>query len=284
MVGEFLSENSSHKDYCLIVFTDLDGTLLDHETYSFEPALPALDVLKEKNIPLVLCTSKTRAEIEPLRIRLNNIHPFISENGGAIFVPKGYFSPEPQADQEDDHYLTIELGTPYSQLREVLSRMESALPGKLRGFGDWTAGEIADLCNLSLADAKLAMKREYDEPFVVEGKIPFDALQEMASHSQLQVTRGGRFCHLMGNNDKGKAVQLIRDMYQNQSGPPRTVALGDSLNDLPMLEVVDYPVLVKKHDGSHDPAVKLDNLIITSSSGPSGWCEALLELLSTLGI
>jgi mannosyl-3-phosphoglycerate phosphatase len=285
MVGEFLSENSSHKDYPLIVFTDLDGTLLDHETYSFEPALPALAFLKEKNIPLVLCSSKTRAEIEPLRIKLKNIHPFISENGGAIFVPKGYFSPEPQADWEDDHYLTVELGTPYSQLRQVLSRMGSALPGKLRGFGDWTPGEVAELCSLSLSEAKLAMKREYDEPFVVEGEVPFDALQEMASHSQLQVTRGGRFCHLMGNNDKGKAVQLLREMYHNQSGHPSpTVALGDSLNDLPMLEVVDYPVLVKKHDGSHDPAVKLDNLIVTRSRGPSGWCEALLELLASLGI
>ena len=150
--------------------------------------------------------------------------------------------------------------------------------------------EIGPLMRLQISAAYLfrrevlAIKREYDEPFLVEGEIPFDALQEMASHSQLQVTRGGRFCHLMGNNDKGKAVQRISDMYQNQSGPPRTVALGDSLNDLPMLEGVDYPVLVKKHDGSHDPAVKLDNLIITRSSGPSGWCETLLELLPALGV
>ena len=284
MVGNFLSESSSHKDYRLLVFTDLDGTLLDHETYSFEPALPVLAVLKEKNIPLVLCTSKTRAEIEPLRIKLKNTHPFISENGGALFIPKGYFFPKPQFDREDDRYLTVELGTPYSQLREVFNRIQSVLPGKLRGFGDSTPDEVAVLCGLPLADAKLAMKREYDEPFVVEGEMPFDVLQEMASHSQLQVTRGGRFYHLMGNNDKGKAVQLLRDMYQNSSGHPLTVGLGDSLNDLPMLEVVDYPVLVKKNDGSHDPAVKLDNLIISRSSGPSGWCEALLELLPVLGV
>ena len=94
MVGDFLNGNNSHKDYRLLVFTDLDGTLLDHESYSFEPALPALAVLKEKNIPLVLCTSKTRAEIELFRIQLKNIHPFISENGGAIFVPKGNYFPQ----------------------------------------------------------------------------------------------------------------------------------------------------------------------------------------------
>ena len=284
MVGAFLSENSSHKDYRLIVFTDLDGTLLDHETYSFEPALPALDVLKEKNIPLVLCTSKTRAEIEPLRNQLKNIHPFISENGGALFIPKGYFCPEPETDWQDDHYLTIELGTQYNQLREVFKRMQSALPVKLKGFGDCKPDEVAELCGLSLPAAKLAMQREYDEPFIVEGKIPFDALQEIACHSALQVTKGGRFYHLMGNNDKGKAVLLLREMYQGDSEHPKTVALGDSLNDLPMLQAVDYPVLVKKHDGSHDPAVKLDKILLARSSGPSGWCEALLELLPALGV
>jgi mannosyl-3-phosphoglycerate phosphatase len=114
--------------------------------------------------------------------------------------------------------------------------------------------------------------------------MPFDVLQEMASHSLLQVTRGGRFYHLMGNNDKGKAAQLLRDMYQNQQEYPTTVALGDSLNDLPLLEVVDYPILVKKHDGSYDSSITLDNLILSRSSGPSGWCETLLELLPALGV
>jgi mannosyl-3-phosphoglycerate phosphatase len=284
MAGEFLGENSSHEGFPLLVFTDLDGTLLDHETYSFEPALPALNLLQERNIPLVLCTSKTKAEIEPLRNQLKNTHPFISENGGALFIPKGYFCPEPETDRQDNHYLTVEFGTQYSQLREVFKRMQSALPGKLRGFGDCTPDEIAKLCGLSLSAAKLAMQREYDEPFIVEGKIPFDALQERDCHSGLQVTKGGRFYHLMGNNDKGKAVLLLREMYQSDSGHSKAIALGDSLNDLPMLQAVDYPVLVKKHDGSHDPAVKLDNILQTRNSGPSGWNEALLELLPSLGI
>jgi mannosyl-3-phosphoglycerate phosphatase len=284
MVGDFLDENSSQKDCRLLVFTDLDGTLLDHESYSFEPALTALTVLKDNNIPLIVCTSKTRAEIELVRVQLNNSHPFISENGGAIFIPKNYFQQMFPATREDVDYSIIELGTPYSELREVFNRIQSALPGKLKGFGDSTPGEVAELCGLPLADAKLAMKRDYDEPFVVEGKIPFDVLQEMASHSQLQVTRGGLFYHLMGHNDKGKAVQLLRDMYQNQLGHPITVALGDSLNDLPMLEMVDYPILVKKHDGSYDSSITLDNLILSSNSGPSGWCETLLELLPALGV
>ena len=75
----------------MIIITDLDGTLLHHRTYSFEEAKPALDLVRRQGIPLVICSSKTRAEIEVYRKRLDNNHPFISENGGGIYIPAGYF-------------------------------------------------------------------------------------------------------------------------------------------------------------------------------------------------
>src|SRR2546423_300740 len=70
-----------------VVFTDLDGTLLDAETYRYDAARQGLDRLREHAIPLIICTSKTRAEVEPLRNELGNTDPFIVENGGALYVP-----------------------------------------------------------------------------------------------------------------------------------------------------------------------------------------------------
>ena len=275
-------EHSSHKGVYLLVFTDLDGTLLEHETYSFEAAIPAINALKEKNIPLIFCTSKTRAEIEEIQFQLKNIHPFISENGGAIFIPKGYFSHKFHITREDANHLIIELGTPYTKLRVVFNQMCTHLPGKLRGFGDLTLKEVADLCGFSPSHAILAKKREYDEPFILEDKTAEGLLQEMASSSNLKINRGGRFYHLTGPNDKGRAVLLLKDIYKQQSARIKTVALGDSLNDLPMLKVSDYPILVKKPDGSYDPSIMLDNLILAPESGPTGWCEAMLNLLNKL--
>ncbi len=275
-----MNENHVQQDCRLLIFTDLDGTLLDHETYSFEPALPALNVLESNLIPLIICSSKTRAEIEIIREKLGNAHPFISENGGAIFIPRDYFSHEISCDREDIYYKIVELGTPYSQLRKVFKEMCSVLPGKLKGFGDCTPSEIARLCGFSLPEAERALQREYDEPFLVEGKVPQDVLHELARRSNLQVVRGGRFYHL-GNNDKGGALLRLRDIFQQQTGHrPTTVALGDSSNDLSMLKVADYPVLVRKKDGSYDSGVKLANLKVTSNSGPAGWNEALLDILS----
>ncbi len=75
----------------VVVFSDLDGTLLEIGDYPLREAEPALQRLRSEGIPLVLCTSKTFAEVEWYRDRLRNTHPFIVESGGAIYIPKGYF-------------------------------------------------------------------------------------------------------------------------------------------------------------------------------------------------
>jgi mannosyl-3-phosphoglycerate phosphatase len=277
-----LTECGLKNDCYLLVFTDLDGTLLDHETYSFERALPAIKTLKERNIPLIFCTSKTRAEIEMVRSQLQNDHPFISENGGAMFIPKGYFSQKFNFTREDSDYLIVELGTPYPKLRDTIKKMRSLTQGKLKGFGDLSSQEVAHLCGFSLDQAKLARKREYDEPFVLEDDVFKEKIQEIARRSKLKITRGGRFYHLLGQNDKGKAILMLKNIYREKSKKLKTIAVGDSSNDLPMLKAVDYPILVKKPDGSYNSSVKLDNLILAAGPGPIGWSSALLELLDRL--
>ncbi len=274
-----MAKTSSREDSRLLVFSDLDGTLLDHGTYSFKPALPAIQALKEKNVPLIICTSKTKAEIEETRKQLHITHPFISENGGAIFIPKKYFHLPFSFDKEDTNYLIIELGTSYERIREVLSQIQTAFPGKVKGFGDLSAKEVASLCGLSLGKAKLAKKREYDEPFLLEDKSAEESIEKMANRSNLHLTKGGRFYHLLGGNDKGKAVSMLEALYKKEKGHIKTVGLGDSQNDLPMLKVVDYPVLVAKPDSVYDPSVRLDNLVFAKGIGPVGWNKAVLGLL-----
>ena len=272
----------SQKGSSVLIFTDLDGTLLDHHTYSFEPALPAIKVLKEKNIPLIICTSKTRAEIEKWRLELDNDHPFISENGGAVFIPKGYFSHKFCFEREKDNYLVIELGTPYSQLREILDRIRHALQLEIKGFGDLSFEEVGRLCGFSPEEARLAKKREYDEPFLLDEESAIQKVREMAGLSNLQITRGGRFFHLMGENDKGEALRLLAEIYREKTERVETIALGDSLNDMAMLRAADHPVLVQKPDRNYDPEVKVPNLRFAPGIGPSGWREAVLELLNKI--
>jgi len=263
----------------LIVFTDLDGTLADYHTYSHEPALAALDTLKKKKIPLIICSSKTRAEIEKFRARLDNNHPFISENGGAIFVPFDYFSFEFPFTRKNLKYLIIEFGTPYHKIRGTLQKIQAQFPDTVRGFGDMSAQEVANLCEIPPDEGILAKEREYDEPFLLKDKTKLEKIREIAKEDHLQIIQGGRFYHLIGENDKGKAVSFLTDISRRAYNHVKTIALGDSQNDLPMLKVVDYPVLVKKPDGSYDPNITLDNLIKSPGSGPVGWNYSVLRLL-----
>jgi mannosyl-3-phosphoglycerate phosphatase len=141
---------------------------------------------------------------------------------------------------------------------------------------------VARLCGLSPEEARLAQKREYDEPFLLDEETALKKIQKTAGLSNLQVIRGGRFFHLMGENDKGVAFRLLTDIYRKNSERIETIALGDSLNDMSMLRAADRPVLVQKPDGSYDPEVKIPNLQFASGIGPAGWNKAVLELLNTL--
>ena len=267
----------------LIIFTDLDGTLLDHATYSFEKAQPALNRLKQKNIPLVICSSKTKTEIEHYRKNLDNNHPFISENGGGIFIPAGYFEVSIHGSSfdvaEENRSHVIRLGANYGDLRGLIEELRREGFG-VRGFGDMTAQEVAELTGLSIQEAETAKERDFDEPFVFEGneeEVP--ALLKAIKGKGFNVTQG-RFFHLIGNSDKGKAVSILIDLYKKNFGEILTVAVGDSPNDIPMLEAADIPVIVQQSDGTYDARIDLPNLTRADGIGPEGWNTAILGLLS----
>jgi len=269
----------------LVVFTDLDGSLLDSTTYSFDSAREALQLLREREVPLVLVSSKTRAEMEPLRMRLNHQGPFIVENGAAVFVPQGLFNFPLERGRTRSPYEVIELGLPYYMLRDVLKQVEEAVETPLLGFGDLTVEEIMQTTALPRTDAILAQQREYDEPFMLEGPpaLVAEVCRQIVTRG-LRWTKGSRFLHLTGDNDKGQAAALLLRCYQRQirlqevAGRIETVGIGDSINDAPLLAMVDHPILVQKPDGSYDPDIHVPGMIRAGGIGPAGWNRAVLEL------
>lgn len=271
----------------ILIFSDLDGSLLDAHTYSHAEASEALAAIEQRGATLILVSSKTRAEMEPLRRRLGNHHPFIVENGGAVYIPDGTFSFPLEHTLPRGAYEVLQLGTPYAHLRAAFKEIRQELGGGLRGFGDLTLEEVIQLTGMPATEAELAMQREYDEPFVVDQEgIAWAELQAAADQRGLRCTRGGRFYHLMGVNDKGSATRKLIEWYHREGGREGsklvTVGLGDSLNDLPMLEVVDYPIVVQKPDGSYDPEIRLSGLIRADGVGPVGWNRSVIDLLPTL--
>lgn len=229
-----------------VIFADLDGTLLD-EKYECKTTKPIVDKLAALGGSIVFCSSKTKSEIEYYRKATAINEPFISENGSAIYIPKNYF-PFNYACTKTPQYNIMKLGASYATLRQKLSQIKRLTASKIVGFGDMTIQEITNDSGLTLKLAELAKKREHDEPFKIMEGNRAKILQAIKSEG-LYCTEGGRYFHLIGNTDKGKAVAILKNLYFRMFGKVETFGIGDGPNDLPMLKVVDRPFLIRKTAG-----------------------------------
>ncbi len=273
----------------LLVFTDLDGTLLDFRTYSFAAALPALNALKERGMPLVIVSSKTRVEIEslldklPLASRL-----FIAENGSAVYLDrKSAVPPGIQAELKSG-YRAIVLGRRYEEVLDALDRARTACKARVKGFRDMADKEVARLTGLDIDSVRLARKREYSEPFTFQGSDDkFRCLKTQLQEMGMTCLEGGRLFHATGRADKGLATEMVIDLFRAAPGGSqwKTVALGDGPNDIDMLRCADVAVVMRKPDGTwmeYDPT-PLQLVIKPEGIGPAGWNESVTALLQEMG-
>jgi len=265
----------------MIIFSDLDGTLLDHDTYSFEAAQPALQALRAEGIPLILCSSKTRTEMLGIWLSLGLNAPFITENGGGIFSPKEHFlAAEPGWKPAGAGWRMIALGLPIAEVRARFEGFKECFGAK--GFTDLSDHEVARLTGLNEAEAARAREREFNEPvWLPEPDDQAEAFMQAAREAGLEVTRGGRFFHLLAGGDKGKAVKKVAELYRVFDDSLVTMALGDAPNDLAMLAQVDRPVLVAQSHGAH-AELDLAGLVREPGVGPLGWNQAVLAALKDL--
>ena len=262
----------------LLVLSDLDGTLLDHTTYAFDAARAALERLRDARVPLVLCTSKTRAEVEPIRAALRNTHPFIVENGGGVYLPLDYFPFGIDGAERRGDYAVISLGDSYAELTRALARASRATGVGVRGFADMTDDEVAAETGLAPAEARLARQREFDEPFEVLEPARAPELLAAIEREGKRWTTGGRFHHITGANDKAAAVWLLIALYRRQLGAVRTVGLGDAPNDAAFLRLVDVPILIASPRVDRLRALVPEGRV-TTLEGPAGWNAAVLDVL-----
>jgi mannosyl-3-phosphoglycerate phosphatase len=263
-----------------LVYTDLDGTLLDSETYSYRNSLPGLRMLKEEGIPVVFCSSKTRAEQEALREALEIDDPFIVENGGAILFEKSYFKKPHPLERMKHGYRTIELGQPYARIREILGKVRDELEPEIIGYGDSTVEEVTAATGLNRREATLAMNREYEETLLSELERPVQQkLRSALEPHGLTLARGGRFHCVKGKNNKGQAALVLTRMFRAERDNLITVGIGDSWNDGPLLSAVHIPVLVQRAPGQWQN-IGIKGVKRVDQVGPRGWTRAVSKLLA----
>jgi mannosyl-3-phosphoglycerate phosphatase len=249
-----------------LVFTDLDGTLLDHGSYSYDDALPAIEDLKQRQIPIIPVSSKTHAELAVLMQALRLEGPMVGENGAIIIYP----GEAPQ------------IAPPgYLQIRDFLVDSRANPKYNTLGFGDMSVDDVISHTGLEREMAQLAMRRLGSETFLWQGsENALNHFREDVKAAGLRLLQGGRFLHLLGNTDKGMAIRFVtRHLKRKGYAITKTLGLGDSDNDKEMLLAVDIPIIVRKHDGSHIHLEQRPDAIITNQPGPAGWNQAIQDLL-----
>jgi mannosyl-3-phosphoglycerate phosphatase len=247
----------------LIVFTDLDGTLVEEGTYDSGPADAVVRRLQERSAVVVPVTSRSRREVEKLRGALSLSGPFIVENGSAI-LPGNSGTP------------TI-IGCSAEQATASFRRIQQQVQG-LVSLAELPVQEVAMLTGLGEADADLARDREYGVVIVPSQGVVFAQVAELAEALGHRLIEGDRFWHLVGSHaDKGRAVRVLLDQL-SANRMPRTIALGNGPSDISVLEAVDLPIVIPGPRGPH-PALAQRGWHIAPEPGPRGWAAALAGVL-----
>jgi len=261
-----------------LVFTDLDGSLLDHDNYSARAALPLLRELARRGIPVIPASSKTRVEIEQVCTELDLGGPFIVENGAAVCIPAGYFDPMPARMVARGGYHQMAFVAPRSQWLGLLEALAAEFEGEFESFARAGLEGVAAMTGLASARAALALRREYSEPVRWLGTS--QRCREFVRRLQAAgatVQQGGRFLSVSGPCDKGRALGWLRQLYRERH-PGRELddlAVGDSANDAPMLQAAKTALWVRSP--VHDfPRLQRDSGILYSDAvGPAGWAEGV---------
>ncbi|MDO3722702.1 HAD-IIB family hydrolase [Marinobacter sp. chi1] len=261
----------------LVVISDLDGTLLNHDNYRWDAARSALERLEAAEIPLVLNSSKTAPEIRAVRAELGNQAPFIVENGAAVVIPADTFG-----NPEED---VVNFGASRARVLEVLGTLRED-GAQFRGFNDLSAEALGDIAGLDVASAERAKDRLGTEPLLWDGTdAELEEFRTALRAENLRLVQGGRFFHAMGIFDKADGARFLLEKYREQYGdqPMVAIALGDSPNDQHMLESADIPVVIR---GVHSDEVQLPSsrhAMRSIKPGPEGWNECVLNLLFEYG-
>jgi mannosyl-3-phosphoglycerate phosphatase family protein len=329
-----LRDKRTHK----VVFTDIDGTLVDINTAQYGMKTNELiSVMKEKNIPLILTSAKTRLEQNKIREDLGLSDPFIVENGGAIVIPKGYFPDtalknieyplrETEEIEKESEYINhkiggdlretgqreivhdgsrthppkatskvivIEVGKSANDIRAKLSDIRKKHNINFKGVADISIEELSNLASMSIEQARRMAQRNYGETILQIQKEDVARFIKCTQETGMKVIHGGRFLDVMIGTDKGIAVGILKKLFNRKFHNDVTYfGIGDSTNDIPMLNLMDVSILVQRPDSSwlDYKGTKMkngvnsnnnsnNNILKVNGIGPHGWENAIQKII-----
>jgi mannosyl-3-phosphoglycerate phosphatase len=275
-----------------LIFSDIDNTLLQsyiikegefYHTEKYDGEIKTIvKKIRDNNIPLILCSTKTRLEQEKIRRYLEIDDPFIVENGGAIVIPDNYFSIDLEelglSIKHINKSLVIELGKSYNRIIEILEEVREIFEIKFIAVHDLSITELAQKVGISINDAKLMASREYSETIIEINNNELNKLKKILEDRGLRILQGTRYNTISSLHDKGSAISILKKLYSIKFEKEKieSIGIGDAINDIPMFENVDKAFLVRNIQNGY-ASMKINNLTRVNGIGQSGWKETILN-------
>ena len=258
----------------IIIFTDLDGSLLHRDTFKFDPIKDYLKSLLNNGIIIIPNSSKTEKEIEKFNEELGVNLPYIAENGSSIHGLNLITSNFP-----DKLILSREK-------EEIFKIFENKVPEKLKEkcleVSKMSKKEQENILGQKDERLKDALKRKYTLPFLFKGdKIEKNKLSKILSSSSLTLQEGGRVINLCDNINKVKSMNKVIKILRKTEDKIKSIAVGDNYNDLDMLKSCDIPCLVFNDKFKLDQ-INIDDLIFSNKPSPEGWADVIKKALVKL--
>ena len=267
-----------------VIYTDLDGTLMDHYSYDSDLAMPTLNSLLKRGIPVIPCTSKTREELRPICSTLGLGGPFIVENGSAVWVPSDWGLNSPKSAVHVDGYWYHVLGLPRAMVRRRLAFLDAEWGNRYQSLSDLTIKQVASITGLDKTAAALAKDRLFCETLVWLGtSADREAFAQQVQSLEMRCVAGGRFVHVLASGGKAEAMHWLHEKIKSELLMDAvSVAAGDACNDIEMMEAADFALVVRSP--VHDPPrpKRSEGLVISDAVGPAGWAEGIEALIERI--
>lgn len=267
-----------------LIFTTLEGALAGARGGLSRGAEAALAEAAHRGVPVILVSALTRAQIEPLRGKLELGHPFVSESGGGIFFPDGYFNIRIAGAERAGRYLAVRFGIPYAEVVEALEELAAETGVGVTGFRRMSLKEIAENTGLHPREAEAARDREFSELFFFTQADEAGVARFVAAARGKNFERSGGtpFWRISSGCDAARAVRLVAKIYREATRTKlRTVGIGAEASHLAWLCAMDKAILLPQPNGAPDPALTagLAHFVVAGALGAEGWNSAVLQIL-----
>ena len=263
------------KKLTIIIFTDLDGSLLHRDTFKFDSIKDYLKGLLDKGIIVIPNSSKTEKEIEKFNQELGVEIPYISENGSAIhglnLINQNFPNEIILSRKKEELLKILNEKTPEKLLNKCVQISKLSKKEQEKIFGQ--------------KDDKLkdALQRKYTLPLLFNGNnSEKNKLLKVLNSNSLTLQEGGRVLNLCDNINKIKSMNRVIKILKKTEDKIKTIAVGDNYNDLEMLKNSDLPCLVFNDQFKLDK-INIDNLIFSNKPSPEGWADVIKKALVKLG-